>query len=91
MVDERDELQKQYGRLSGKKTGALALVSISATLFISNLLAVNEPTNSTLGAISLSGVIGGGIWFQQLRSELKRNLRRSLEIDARRGRQSHEA
>jgi hypothetical protein len=82
----RDELQKEYSHLSNQQTGAWTLIGVSAILFISNMLGVNEPTNNTLGGITLAGVIGGGIWLYTVRSELARNLRRSLEIDeSRRG------
>jgi hypothetical protein len=75
----RDELQKEYSRLSNQRTGAWALIGVSGIIFVSNMLGVAEPTNQTLGGITLAGVIGGGIWLHTVRSELARNLRRSVE------------
>jgi hypothetical protein len=75
----RDELQKEYGQLSRQRTGAWALVAVSGVLFVSNYFGVNEPTNGTLGGITLAGIVGGGIWLRHLHRELDRNARRSLE------------
>jgi hypothetical protein len=75
----RDELHGEYSRLSKLQTGAWVLIGVSAAIFISNMLGVDEPTNRTLGAIALGGVIGGGVWLHTLRSELTQNLRRSIE------------
>jgi hypothetical protein len=75
----RDELHKQYSRLSSQQTAAWGIVIVSGLLFVSNFLGADEPTNRTLGGLTLMGIAGGGIWLHTLRGELARNLRRSLE------------
>jgi hypothetical protein len=85
---QRDELQKEYSRLSSQKTLAWLLVAASGFFFVSNLLGIDEPMNQKLGVVSLLGLIGSGVWLHTVRSELARNLRRSVEnnrdLDARR-------
>lgn len=69
----RDQLQEEYNRLSHQQTGAWVIVGVSAALFISNMLGVDEPTNRTPGGLTLAGIIGGGIWLYSVRAELARN------------------
>jgi hypothetical protein len=74
----RDELHTEYSRLSRQKTYAWVLVVVAGFLLVSNFLGVHEPTNHTLGALCLMGLVGG-IWLHTVRGELARNRRRSVE------------
>jgi hypothetical protein len=77
--DRRDELHTEYRRLSRQKTYAWVLVVVAGFLLVSNFLGVHEPTNHTLGALCLMGLVGGGIWLHTVRGELARNRRGSVE------------
>lgn len=73
----RDELQREWSRLSSQKVGAWFLTAASAFLFVSNLFGIHEARNDMLGTVTLGGVIGGGIWLHTIYRELARNSRQS--------------
>ena len=75
----RDELHAEWARLSGQKPFAWMLLVVGSALFVSNYLGVNEPTNNTLGALTLMAVIAGGVWLWMLRQKLNRNARRTRD------------
>jgi hypothetical protein len=80
----RNELDSEWRRLNAQKPYAWLLFLAGGALFISNFFGVNEPTDSVLGGITLAAVAAGAFWLWNLRKEIDRVIRLSVENDKQR-------
>jgi hypothetical protein len=76
MQKERDELDKEWSRLSDRKPYAGVLIFAGAVVTIANIFETSGPTNYLLGAIALVALLAGGFWLWEIHREQDRILRR---------------
>jgi hypothetical protein len=74
-----DDRQREWSRLREQKGYAGCLAFVGGALFIANLLGVEEPTNNTLGGLTLIMLIAGCVWLWHLHQDMRRIVRRDLD------------
>lgn len=67
-----NDLREEWASLSTKKTYAVMLGVLGVFVVVANIYESTGPTNPTLGAVGGGCILGGIIWFLDIRSKMNR-------------------